>query len=370
MKIKILYVVSTLKQTGPTNQMFGILKYLNREKFEPFIVSLSPEPSNSMIGIFKDLNIPIYTLGLSRIKGQFFGKGLLNKTLNKIRPDIIHTQGIRPDVLVHGLKSSTPQILSLRNYPFDDYPAKFGNFAGRLMAQSHFKVISKSKHAVLCSKSLSEIYRKKHQLNLDFIQNGVNIEKYHPIPTNEKPGLKAKLGLQRDKSVIISVGSLIPRKCTEVAIEGFLKSSVKDECLFLIAGDGPEREKLEAIADNNPAILFLGEINNIKEYLQVSDVFVSVSYSEGLPNTVMEAMACRLPVILTRILPHTELVGVGYPFLTSVKNSTEVSEQLDKILKIDFNEIGTELMQAILTNFTAKIMSNKYQQYYRKVIHE
>jgi len=368
MKIKIAYIVSTLRQSGPTNQLYGILKYLDRNEFDPSIITLSPEPENSMINLFRDLNVPIISMRLSRIKGQIFGKNKLRKTLQKIQPDLIHTQGVRPDVMVHGLKTSIPHILSLRNYPFDDYPAKFGNFAGQIMAKSHFKVISQAKYATLCSKSLSKIYKEYQQLNLNYIQNGVNVEKYHPISIDDKLKLKEKLGLPVDKKIILSVGSLIPRKQNEVAVEAFLKSKINAKSLFLIAGDGPEKQKLEAIASGDPSIRFLGEIDNVKEYLQVADIFISVSYSEGLPNTVLEAMACSLPVVLTDILPHIELVGEQYPYLSKVKDVEQTTKNLDSILGSDLDKIGVELLETVKRNFTAEIMSKKYQELYLNVI--
>lgn len=371
MKIKIAYIVSTLRQAGPTNQLFGILKYLDKEKFEPVIVTLSPEPEkNSMKEMFKVLNTPIMSLELSRIKGILSGKKQLQNVLKEIKPDIIHTQGIRPDMMVHGLKDKYPHVLSLRNYPFDDYPAKFGKIMGQTMANSHYKIIRKKRYATLCSQSLSEIYKENKGLKLDFIQNGVNIEKYHPLNKDKKSELKEKLNIPLNKKILISVGSLIPRKCTDVALEAFLKSSIKDSCLFFIAGDGSDRQKLESIANENPSVVFLGEISNVKEYLQVADVFISVSSSEGLPNTVLEAMACKLPVVLSNILPHMELVGQNYPHLSDVGNTEQVKNKLESILNSDLEKTGNEMLNIVKRNFAAEIMSKKYQKLYHKILNE
>ncbi|MEZ5198708.1 MAG: glycosyltransferase [Bacteroidales bacterium] len=371
MKIKIAYIVSTLRQAGPTNQLYGILKYLDKEKFEPVIITLSPEAAqNSMIELFRQLNIPVIGLELSRLKGLISGKRKLGKVLLKIKPDIIHTQGIRPDMMAHGLKMKYPHVLSLRNYPFDDYPAKFGKVMGKMMARSHYKVISKEKNATLCSRSLSEIYLDKHQLNLGFIQNGVNVEKYFPLNEKEKTVLKNKLNIPEGKKIIISVGSLIPRKCTDIAIKAFLKSSIKKNSLFIIAGDGFEKSKLEEITNGDPSVLFLGEINNVKEYLQVADMFVSVSSSEGLPNTVLEAMACKLPVLLSNILPHAELVGNNYPYLSTVNDVERVTRNFESLMNSDLDKIGDEMLQIVSHNFTAEIMSKKYQDLYQRILYE
>ncbi len=79
---KILYLVSTLQKVGPVNQLSYIIKYLDKTKFEPIILTLSPEPQKSMKEYFlNELDIRVETIGLSKIKGLFFS---LNKIENFI----------------------------------------------------------------------------------------------------------------------------------------------------------------------------------------------------------------------------------------------------------------------------------------------
>lgn len=370
MKIKIAYIVSTLRQAGPTNQLFGILKYLDLEKFEPVIISLSPEPENSMIEKFRILEIPIESLNLSRAIGFINGLSLLKKRLSIIIPHIIHTQGIRPNMMGRKLKGKYPHVLSLRNYPFEDYPGKMGKVMGNFIAKTHYKIIRQEKYSIVCSRSLSEIYLENHKLNLAFIQNGVNVEKFSPVGIEDKIQLRQKLGIPTDKKVIISVGSLVPLKHTDLTIKAFLESDIVNDSLLFIVGDGVERQKLEVLSSNNRSIWFLGNIPNVKEYLQASDIFISFSSSEGLPNTVLEAMACKLPVVLTNILPHVELVGAEYPYLSNVGDVEQVTNNFERIMETSLDKIGTEMLQIVRSNFTAEIMSKKYQELYIKIVNE
>lgn len=370
MKVKIAYIVSTLRQAGPTNQLYGILKYLDLNKFDPVIISLSPEPDNSMIDKFRKLQIPIISLNLSRIKGFIIGLSLLKKRLSEINPDIIHSQGIRPNMMSRKLKGKYPHVLSLRNYPFEDYPGKLGKVMGTFIAKTHYKIIKQEKYSIVCSRSLSEIYLVNHQLNLAYIQNGVNTENFYPLSEEDKKLLRQKLGIPTDKKVFISVGSLVPLKYTDLTIKAFLNSANVKNSLLIVVGDGVEKQKLETLANNSSSIRFLGNIQNVKKYLQTSDVYISASSSEGLPNTVLEAMACKLPVVLTNILPHIELVGHEYPYLSNVNDVEQLTKNMESIIDADLDKIGTEMLQRVKSNFTAEIMSEKYQELYLKIVNE
>ena len=67
---QVLYMVSTLKKSGPTNQLSYIIKYIDRSRFNPIVLTLSNEGHDSAISHFVDkLGVRVDTLGLSRLNG-------------------------------------------------------------------------------------------------------------------------------------------------------------------------------------------------------------------------------------------------------------------------------------------------------------
>lgn len=369
MKLKIMYIVSTLARTGPTNQLFNIVKNLDKNFFSPIIVTLSPEPKSTLIDLFNKENIKIHSLNFSRFEGAFKAGKIISKIIEKYDPDIIHTQGLRPDSLAVKYIKGKNVITTIRNFPFEDYPLKFGKLLGRIMAYNHINSIRNIDYPVACSLSLQKKFKTRLNIDVDVIQNGVNTDKYNQINDSQKKKLRNKLGIPTEKKVFISVGALIKRKAPEVVIDGFLNMDKSSESLLFILGDGPLMKNCEEMVKKYKNVILLGSINNVNQYLQASDYFISASTSEGLPNTVLEALSVGLPVCLSDIDPHEEILNQNKEcgILFKVNNRTDLSKKLNHLIQSDYSIMRGAALNLIKSNFSAKIMSNKYQELYKKI---
>lgn len=368
--MKVLYIASTLARTGPTNQLYYTMKNLNREIFEPYILTLSPEPKDTLIDKFRGINVQIHSLNLSRLKGVLVGDTQVKNFVNKIHPDIIHTSGLRADEISISLTSMSKCISTLRNYPYEDYPMKFGNLKGTLMAKKHMKAISKMEHPIACSYSLKEIFEEKHGFNLKVVQNGVDVSRFNSITEKEKSELRTKLNLPPKVKIYISVGALITRKDPETVIQAFIKSSSEDEYLVLL-GEGSLKEELSQKYSNDN-IIFKGSVPNVDEYLKTADIFISASLSEGLPNTVLEALATGLPVILSDINQHKEILNLNSSagLLAKPGKVESFVGAFKKISELDYEKMKNSAQEIIKDHLDASIMSSKYQELYQKLVSE
>ena len=113
----------------------------------------------------------------------------------------------------------------------------------------------------------------------------------------------------------MNVGELLPNKNQKTAILAMKKivEQIPDTTL-LIAGNGPERENLEALVKEQGLenhVRFLGYTTELQKYLQVCDCEIACSYREGLPLNVMEAMLCGKPVVASNNRGHRELIQEG-----------------------------------------------------------
>lgn len=362
-KKNVLYVVSTLARSGPTTQLSNIIKYLDRDVFEPHLVTLSSEPEDSLISLYEELNINLYGLKLSRLGGIFKAKRQLTQLIEKIKPDVIHTQGIRADSLLSKINVSTPWIMTSRNYPLDDYPMKFGRIKGGMMAKMHISTMKKCSNVMACSKTIAKAL-KPHGITANAIQNGVNLER--KIKQNKNP-------LQGfEHPIFISVGSLIHRKNMAFIVEAFNQNIANNKGSLIILGDGPELPKLEG-SSRSTNIHFKGNVPNVAEYLEASDYFVSASLSEGLPNTVLEALAAGLPVLLSDISSHDEIADESSSCCHIFKLSegeAGLAQKLSHVTDIFSSSASADAVELATSVFSADAMSGKYQTKYKELLND
>ncbi|WP_158740072.1 glycosyltransferase family 4 protein [Defluviitalea raffinosedens] len=367
-KYKILYIVSTLKRSGPTNQLYGIISNLDRNKFEPYILTLSPEEHDTRIEEFTKLKLNIYSLNLSRIKMVFSGKKLLLEYVNEIRPDIIHTSGIRADFYVHKYLNEYLHCNTLHNYPYEDYIMTYGNIKGFIIATTHMKILREMKYPIACSKSITEKIFNNHGFKIEYVQNGVDEKQYRICTFTEKNVLRKKLNIDVHKIVIISSGNLSERKDPITLLRAFNQADLKSKAQLLVLGDGPLEKECKEFENNS--IKLIGRVENVHEYLMASDIFVSASKAEGLPMAVLEAIASGLYVILSNIDSHIEVLekdhNIGEIF--KVEDVNQLTEILNNICNIDLKTKAMQIRNVFEKYFTAKIMSQSYQRIYERIL--
>lgn len=366
MKKRIAYIVSTLRRTGPTHQLLYIIRYLDRNDFEPLVITLSPEPDDSMMETFLEEEIPVYTLGLGRLKGLLYGRINLESMVRDLAPDLVHTQGLRPDLMGLGI-GGRPLVSTQRNDPFVDYPAKYGKLKGGLMAWQQLRAIHKGKNVYACSSSLAEAYKEKYRLHIPFVQNGVDTEALLPVDSGEKRRLREELALRQDQLIILAVGSLISRKDNSVIVRAV--NALEQPATLVLLGKGPDAARLRELQPDPHRLLMPGQVDNVKDYLGAADMFVSASLSEGLPNTLLEALACGLPPALSDIPPHREAMeGTDWhAFFPVGGGEIQLKVALEKLF-MKPKDGWTDVLRAQAMKFSARRMSETYQEIYRKLL--
>lgn len=132
------------------------------------------------------------------------------------------------------------------------------------------------------------------------IPNAVDINLFYPLTTEEKQTLQERLGLPSDSLIIIYTGRLSKEKRPENLFKVWTR--IREEfpnSLLLVLGTGPQEQELKS--QLSPGIQMLGKTGDVASYLQVSDLFVLPSSAEGLPVSLLEAMACGLPAVATAV---------------------------------------------------------------------
>lgn len=200
------------------------------------------------------------------------------------------------------------------------------------------------------------------------IPNGVDTQKY-TFDLNCRNQLREQWGIEKSAPVVGIVAALRPEKnhLLFLRVAGKVINHVPD-AQFVIAGDGPEREKLEiAVSDHKLArhVHFLGNCDNIPGVLSAVDVFALTSQNEASPVSILEAMACERPVVAPNVGSISESVlenQTGY--LVDVGNAEQMTKKWTELLNDEDlrNKMGVEARHHVVQTGSLDAMTRGYQE--------
>jgi glycosyltransferase involved in cell wall biosynthesis len=138
------------------------------------------------------------------------------------------------------------------------------------------------------------------------LRNGVDLERFQPV---DRAAVRTSLGL--NSFTLLSVGLLEPRKAHDLVISALPQLP---DTQLLIAGSGPEQNRLEALArrlDVAERVKFLGAVPQaeLRNYYGAADAMVLASSREGWANVLLESMACGTPVVASNVWGTPEVVA-------------------------------------------------------------
>jgi len=244
---------------------------------------------------------------------------------------------------------------------------------------SDFKMLKKSRLNRICLKMLHNVdkviticsWSKKEALNegfseskITFIPNGVNTDHFIPSPAAECASNK-----------ITFLGRLNYQKGIDTLLLAFSSLIMNKPGLQLeITGEGPEKPNLLKMAEDlniTNKVIFHGKNTDPYAFLLSSTVFVLPSRSEGLPNVLLEAMSCGLPVIASNVGGNLDLIQSGINgILFEEGNYEQLSSAIETILDDQQlkEKLGKNAIQTIVSNYAMEQVSSTYIDLYNKLL--
>ena len=165
---------------------------------------------------------------------------------------------------------------------------------------------------------------------------GIDLRKFTNIKSKDICKRK-ELGFKEDDILLLSVGELIKRKNHEIVIRAIAKlknTDIYSSLHYVICGTGTLQNELIRISKElgvENHVHFLGYRSDISDICNVCDIFVFMSLQEGLPVALMEAMACGLPAIGTKIRGNTDLIINGENGLFSENNAKDLAVKIQEL---------------------------------------
>jgi len=362
-KINVLHVVNSLKIGG----------------METFVIDLIRKSSGSVNGHILCLewlgelgesvnDIPVHSL--EKHPGvQVSCIGQIRYIVNKYDIDIIHShnEGAHFYAVFAGLLSGIPIVHT--RHGIHESNNKKKNLLERLSSLLSRKIIG-------VSQDISNLYIEKIKVpsvKVQTIFNGIDtntfchraLSRSSLIPEEIAPvtivlGIVARLVSVKDHRTLFLACQIV--------------ASLYKDFLLLVIGDGPEKDNLTALAkqiDLQDKIIFMGPRYDIGDLLNCLDIFVLSSLSEGMSITLLEAMACELPVVATRVGGNPEVVIHGETGLLVPPEHPEVLAE-NILLLMNSEELRKNMGMAgrgrVLKKFSIHRSAREYEECYKQVL--
>ena len=328
---------------GVEKTLLSLLPRLKEENFDVKVCTLYRK--DILSDEMEKKGIPVINIGMrARMDIDMkYLKGIINlaKFIKRERFHVVHTHLYRANTpgRIAAILAKVPVIIA-NEHNIDSWKTLKQRKMDRFLSRFTDKIIAVSEGVK--SFYVNEVGIPEEKIEV--IYNGVDLERFEKeIDIKNK---KRELSIPVNSPLIGTIGRLQPQKDHK----NFLKASSLilkkfPDAHFLIVGGGSLRGKLEDFAKKlgiEKNIHFLGERKDIEEILPLMDIFVLSSKREGFPITILEAMACGIPVVATSVGGTPELVESGKEgFLVPPENPHILSDAIVNLLRKE--ELGKEM---------------------------
>src|SRR3989344_4859122 len=380
---KILYVITQAEMGGAQRYLYDLATSFEAQNYD-ISVAIGQSQDKSLIYLLRSKNLPVYELkrlvrAISPIN-DFWAIFELRKLYQKIKPDIIHLNstkaGIIGSLANHTItKISYKVIYTAHGWVFNEPMSKIKKW----LYWGLEKITSRPKDKIICVSAFDYQTAIKYKIagtkKLITIHNGLDTDTLEFLPKEEalnKLISNFKFQISNSSIIIGTIANFYKTKGLEYLIGStkILISNSQYPIFLIIIGDGELRPQLEELIkkydlENN--IILAGRQENASQYLKAFDIYVSSSVKEGLPYSILEAMAAELPIITTAVGGVPEMIKDNdNGLLIEPKNYKILAEKIKYLIenKPLAQRLGKQARQDVKENFSKeKMIRETFKQY-------
>jgi sugar transferase (PEP-CTERM/EpsH1 system associated) len=372
----LAHVVFRFGVGGLENGIVNLINHLPRERWRHAIISLTDVAPDFTERIARP---DVCYVALGKRPGHLAREyPRLLRVLKGLRPAIVHTRNLAAlEAVVPAWAAGVPvRIHGEHGWDVQDPEGKRRRY--RLVRRLYRPFVN---HYVALSNHLSEYLQNQVGVaaaTISQIYNGVDTARFHPAADAHAliPGCPFHAP---GHWLIGSVGRLESIKDPVNLARAFVRTlkmhpAASNHLRLVVVGDGALRQQVESVlarARVSELAWFAGERADVPDFMRGLDCFVLPSLAEGVSNTILEAMATRLPVVATRVGGNAELIESG---MTGTLVSRGDPDALAQAILAYFNDRATArrhakaAQQVAMTRFSLMTMIAAYARVYERTL--
>lgn len=330
--ITVMHLRATNFVGGPEKQILEHFTRLNTTKFKPILGTFVEK------GALDPLGDEAIKRGLAVVRlparSPLNPNSIINlfSALRNYNVDILCTHGYKPNILgfLAAKLGGIPTVAISRGWTWESPKIRFYEALDRRFLRYVNYVV-----AVSAGQQEKIVASGVPHTKVSVIHNAINLNLYK---TSQQINIRHELGLPNNAIIVASAGRLSPEKNYASMIE-VANDIVKHDPLvyFVIFGEGGLRVELETRIDSlglKNRFLLPGFRIDLQSVLHEIDIFMLPSFTEGLPNVILEAFAVQKPVVATRVGGTPEVVQDGVSgFLTRPEEHALMTQHLHVLVK-------------------------------------
>lgn len=318
-KIKVLTIITRHNIGGAASQTIVLSAYLNKNRFQSILVKGSEgKDEGNMDELAKSKKVePIYIKELCRelsLKKDLIAFWKLYQLIRKEKPDIVHTHTAKAGTLGRLAAKLAGVSVIIHTFHGNVFEGYFNSIKSKLFLNIERFLAFLSDQIIAISHTQKQALLKYGIGNPDKISCiplGLELEPFL-TPENSKGNFRRELNLETNIPLIGIVARLVPIKGHNYFLEAArIVSGDFPEARFILIGDGELRGKLENLASDlgiEEKVIFCGFRNDLVNIYADLDIVVLSSLNEGLPVSIIEALAAKKPVVATNVGGVKDLV--------------------------------------------------------------
>lgn len=311
-KQKILFAINCMNIGGAPSVVFNQIKYLDREKFEPYLLTLYPSKPANFLSQMDFLPKERQRHFHLRRRSIFDLPTLFSiyRYLRAERFDIVYTHLFLANFLVRSLAilARVPIIIAFEHSTYFNKSA-WQVAMDRLLARFTKVIIVSTKEVADFTSRMENIPKEKFRV----VRNPVSIPERENVDVR---GLREHAGIKEGEGpIFLTVGRFSDEKGQRVLIEALAGVREKlGSAKFLLVGHGPKEAELDGLVGHHELrehVHLIHDPRRAREYYHIADWFILPSLREGQAIVVEEAMLAGLPVIASRLEGMGDIVHDG-----------------------------------------------------------
>lgn len=357
------------KYEGKYESRAGVIMGLDPHKFETICIYLARNSSKSNLFEEKGIKTLYISNGKPLSAFSLFTVRKLSRLLKDQKVDILHCHKHKSTVYgaIAAQLAGTPAVIS--------HVHGLGRTRNLRRKLTNLVVLTKVSKIVTVGEAVRKNVLRTNPLVLPdkvvSLGNSIDYKRFAEVAVT-KAQAKQALALPQNLFVFGTVGRMAPNKGQTFLIKAFgkLKQRLLSAHLVFV-GDGPLRDQLEqqAALTASESIQFLGYRNDIPDVLKAMDAYVQPSIgSEGMPRSLLEAMAAGVPCIGTRISGIPEILGNGeYGYLVPCRDESALADAMVGLAKKtdeDVTQLVEKARQRVKNHYTHDVIIRRLQRLY------